>query len=172
MLYVDTPTSADIAALTIHRGDLCVSIYLPTTPVTQEAQADRIELKNLAKQAIEQIHAAGVEKRRVALIAEQLDDLVDDDEFWRFQAHSLAIFATPENLRTFRVPNALARIVSVSDRFFVKPLLRAVSFPNACYVLALAQRSVRLVEVSADLPAVPVSQNTAVSATLRHRERP
>lgn len=68
----------------------------------------------------------------------------------------MTIFATPENLQTFRVPNALARIVSASDRFNVKPLLRAVSFPNACYVLALAQRSVRLVEVSADLPVVPV----------------
>ncbi|ABE64732.1 conserved hypothetical protein (plasmid) [Nitrobacter hamburgensis X14] len=156
MLYVDIPSSVDIAALTSHRGDLCVSIYLPTTPVTQEAQGHRIELKNLAKQAIEQIHAAGGDRHRAALIAEQLDDLVDDDEFWRFQAHSLAIFATPENLQTFRVPNALARIVSASDRFYVKPLLRAVSFPNACYVLALAQRSVRLVEVSADLPAVPV----------------
>lgn len=156
MLYVDIPTSADMAVLTSHRGDLCVSIYLATTPVTQEAQGQRIELKNLAKQAIEQINALGGDKRRAALIAEQLDDLIDDDEFWRFQAHSLAIFATPENLRTFRVPNAFARVVSVSDRFYVKPLLRAVSFPNACYVLALAQRNVRLVEVSADLPAVPV----------------
>jgi hypothetical protein len=156
MLHVDIPSSVDIAALTSHRGDLCVSIYLPTTPVTQETQGHRIELKNLAKRAIEQIHAAGGDRRRAALIAEQLDDLVDDDEFWRFQAHSLAIFATPENLRTFRVPNALARFASASDRFYVKPLLRAVSFPNACYVLALAQRSVRLVEVSADLPAVPV----------------
>ena len=156
MLYVDIPTSADIAALTSYRGDLCVSIYLPTTPVTQETRGDRIELKNLAKEAIEQIHAAGGDKRRTALIAEQLDDLVDDDEFWRFQAHSLAIFATPESLRTYRVPNALQAIVEVSDRFFVKPLFRAVSFPNACYVLALAQRSVRLVEVSPDLPAAPV----------------
>ena len=32
MLYVDIPTSEDIAALACHRGDACVSIYLPTTP--------------------------------------------------------------------------------------------------------------------------------------------
>lgn len=41
MLYVDIPTPADISALAAHRGDMCVSIYLRTTPVTQEAQADR-----------------------------------------------------------------------------------------------------------------------------------
>lgn len=157
MLYVDIPTSADILALTAHRGDICVSIYLRTTPVTQETRGDRIELKNLAKQAAQQLHAEGAEKQQAAAIAEQLDDLVDDDEFWRFQAHSLAIFATPENARTFRVPNALEPVVMVGDRFYLKPLFRAVSFPNSCYVLALAQLSVRVIEVSPDLPAVTVN---------------
>ena len=125
MLYVDIPASADIKALSSYRGEVCVSIYLRTTPVTQEAQADRIELKNLAKEAVQQLRAAGMDKRQTIAIAEQLDDLVDDDEFWRFQAHSLAIFATPENMRTFRVPNALDPLVEVSDRFHVKPLLRS-----------------------------------------------
>lgn len=156
MLYVDIPTSADIEALSSFRGEVCVSIYLRTTPLTQQAQADRIELKNLAKQAIQQLQAAGTDKRRLADIAEQFDDLVDDDEFWRFQAHSLAIFATPENMRTFRVPNALGTFVEVSDRFHVKPLLRSISFPHTCYVLALAQKSVRLIEVLPDLPVEAV----------------
>jgi hypothetical protein len=38
----------------------------------------------------------------------------------------------------------------------VKPLLRSVSFPQSCYVLALAQKSVRLVEVSPDLPSTAI----------------
>jgi len=156
MLYVDIPTSEDIAALARHRGDACVSIYLPTTPVTRQTRGDRIELKNLGKQAVQQIRSAHGDERAAALIREQLEDLVDDDEFWRFQAHSLAVFATPENVRTFRLPNSLERALEVSDRFHVKPLLRSVSFPNACYVVALAQRSVRLIEVSADLPAAQI----------------
>src|SRR3546814_5065916 len=98
MLYVDMPTSADIVALTAQRGEACVSIYLRTTPLTQETKADRIELKNLTRHAIEQLQEAGVDKRRTANVAEQLDDLIDDDEFWRFQAHSPAILAPPENL--------------------------------------------------------------------------
>jgi len=88
------------------------------------------------------------DKQSCAAIAEQLDDLVDDNEFWRFQAHSLAIFVTPQNLRTFRVPNALQPLVIVSDRFHAKPLLRSISFPQSCYVLALVQKSVRVVEIS------------------------
>lgn len=153
MLYVDIPTSDEINALASHAGAPCVSIYLRTTPVTQEAQAARIELKNQAREAVRQLEAADIDKDRVAAIAEQLDDLVDDDEFWRYQAHSLAIFATPDNVRTFRVPNALKPHVEVADRFYVKPLLRTISFPQACYVLALAQKSVRVIEVAPDLPA-------------------
>ena len=156
MLYVDIPAPSDISALATFRGEGCVSIYLRTTPVTPQAQGDPIELKNLARRAAEQLQAAGTDKRSCAAIAEQLDDLVDDNEFWRFQAHSLAIFVTPENLRTFRLPNALQPLVIVSDRFHVKPLLRSVSFPQSCYVLALAQKSVRVVEVSPDLPSTAI----------------
>jgi hypothetical protein len=50
----------------------------------------------------------------------------------------------------------LQPIVEVSDRFYVKPLLRAVTVPQSAFVLALAQNSVRVVEVSADLPAFEV----------------
>ena len=65
MLYVDIPAPSDIAALATFRGEGCVSIYLPTTPITQQAQADRIELKNLARRAAEQLEAAGTDKREL-----------------------------------------------------------------------------------------------------------
>lgn len=156
MLYLDLPTTADITDLAAQRNDLSVSIFLPTTPVSLETDADRILLKNLAKEALDQFQAAGADKRRVGALIEELDDLIEDDEFWRFQAHSLAIYVTPDNLRTFRVPNALEPLVKVSDRFHLKPLLRAINFGNACYVLALADGGVRLIEVSADLPAEAV----------------
>src|SRR5262249_16801888 len=86
----------------------------------------------------------------LAALQEEMDDLVDDDTFWRYQARSLATFATPLFLVTFRLPNRLASSVEVADRFFVKPLLRSVTFPQVPLVLALAQGSVRLVEVTSD----------------------
>lgn len=157
MLYLDIPTTDDYADLANWRGDIAVSIFLPTTPVTLDTDADRILLKNLAKEAIDQLEAAGADKRRVGPLAEELDDLVDDDDFWRYQAHGLAVYATPDNLRTFRVPNALEPMVMVADRFHLKPFLRSTNFCNAGFVLALADGSVRLVEVSKDLPAAAVS---------------
>ena len=156
MLYVDIPTRADIERLGAVRA-ACVSIYLPTTPLTQDAQADRIALKNLAASAIEQLQARDTDKAELAAIEEALSDLVDDDEFWRFQAHSLAVLATAQETLTFRLPNALQPVALASDRFFIKPLLRAATVAQSAHVLALAQGSVRLVEVSGDLPSVTVS---------------
>ncbi|MEY6430817.1 hypothetical protein ABC977_00160 [Thioalkalicoccus limnaeus] len=156
MLYLDLPTADDLTDLATQRTDIAVSIALPTTPVSTKTDADRILMKNLTKTALDQLEAVGSDKRRVRDLIEELDDLVDDAEFWRFQAHGLVVFATPDNLRTFRVPNALEPLVKISDRFHLKPLLRSVSFCNAGYVLALADGGVRLIEVTADLPASEV----------------
>jgi Bacterial archaeo-eukaryotic release factor family 11 len=154
MLHVDIPTRADIEGLSRDRGSARVTLYLPTTPITQHAQADRIVVKNLTNEALRQL--ADHDKREVRAMEELLFDLVDDDVFWEFQANSLAVFVTPESLRTFRLPNRLQPIVEVSDRFHIKPLLRAITVPQSAFVLALAQNSVRVIEVSADMPAFEV----------------
>ena len=125
MLHVDIPSRSDIEQLIKVRAPACLSLYLRTTPVTQDAQADRIALKNLARTGLDRLRAQDAEKRGIAAIEEEIDDLVDDDNFWAFQAHSLAVFATPETTLTFRLPNALEPIVEAGDRFYIKPLLRA-----------------------------------------------
>jgi hypothetical protein len=94
--------------------------------------------------------------------------VLEDDEFWAEQANSLALFASPEGVRAFRLPNRLTAQVEVADRFYVKPLLRAVTFPQAAFVLALAAGSVRLVEVTregppftVDVPGLPADAASA-----------
>lgn len=152
MLYVDTPSLKDFTGLKAVRADACVSIYLPTTPITQDMDAAIIALGNQIKAALNQLEASGFDKRRLAALSEQLDDLLDDDEFWRFQAHSLAILATPDGVRTFRLANRLQPLVEVADRFFLKPLLRAITFPHDAFVLAISENDVRLIEIFPDLP--------------------
>ncbi|HMO06265.1 MAG TPA: hypothetical protein PKD10_01280 [Paracoccaceae bacterium] len=168
MLHVDIPTTPEINALIASRGEAQVSFYLPTTPQTQHIGQARTTLGNLLKAAEDQLAAAGKPKRSIAAISEQVADLLDDDDFWSHQANSLAVFVTAESLRTFRLPNALTEMVEVSDRFHVKPLLRAVSVGQHAFVLALAENEVRLIEVFADLPAqevrVPGMPRDAASA--------
>jgi hypothetical protein len=155
-LHTDIPTRAELNRLIAMRDPLSVSVYVTTSTITQEAQAGRIELKNLAAEATRQLGEAGVDRRDAADLRESLDELVEDDGFWAEQARSLAVFASPGALTTFRLPNELTSVVEVGDRFYVKPLLRAVTFPQAAFVLALAAGSVRLVEVTRDGPPFTV----------------
>lgn len=168
MLHVDIPGRDELRSLLDHRDPLSVSIYLPTTPLTQEVGASRIALGNLVREAETQLTAAGADRRAVVALVEHLHELGEDDDFWAVQARSLAILATPERLHTYRLPNTLSEMVEVSDRFHMKPLLRAVTFPQAAYVLALAAGGVRVLEISPDLPVaearVPGLPKDAASA--------
>lgn len=137
-LHIDIPTPAQLTTLLDTRAPDCVSIYLPTSPLPHDADAARIAFKNLV--------AEGGTKNAL------LDDFAEDFVAWSLLAHSLAVFATPDSLRSFRLPNTLSSLVVVADRFHVKPLLRAVTFPQAALVLALSQHDVRLVEVAGDVP--------------------
>lgn len=153
MLYLDIPTPSELEELLAVRSDASVTIVLATTAHTQDIAMARIQLGNLAREATGQLEAVGIDKRSIAAIEEQIHDLQDDDAFWNFQAHSLALFITPAALRSFRLPTRLDDMVQVSDRFHVKPLLRATSFGQHAFVLALEENAVRLIEVTADLPA-------------------
>lgn len=148
-LHTDIPTRGQVSRLFASTHPASVSIYLPTDPASS-AQAERIALKNLAAEAAEQLRGADHPKREIAAFEEHLADLGADDEFWRFQARTLAVFATPDSLVTFRLPNRLTEMVAVADRFHLKPLLRSITFPQVALVLALAQNSVRLLEVLPD----------------------
>jgi len=149
MLHIDLPDRRQVDRLFKHRSPCAVSIYLATDPASP-GDAERIEFKNLAVEAVRQLKEAGYSSADLAPLHEQLDDLVDDEAFWRHKTRSLAVFATPDSVVTFRLPNRLVSVVEVADRFFVKPLLRALTFPQAALVLALAGGSVRVVEVAAD----------------------
>lgn len=167
-LYTDIPTRSEIEALWQDDPSAAVSIYLETTPESS-GEAERIAYNNGVREALAQLGDAG--KGDLAGLAEELAVLEDEDseEFWRHQARSLAVFATPTSLRSFRLPNRLTPVAVGGTRFFVKPLLRAVTFPQTAFVLALAQGSVRLLETVPDaaprevrVPDMPTDVASAV----------
>jgi hypothetical protein len=154
MLHTDVLTANEFSGLDAVRGDVCVSIYLPTTPVTRNTEGDRILFKNLATDALDQLRSSKVNKRKVVPVEARLTELHDDKAYWAYLADGLAVFVTPKELRTFRLPIAPSAEVQVSDRFHVKPLVPLLAFPGTCFVLALSQGATRFVEVSSSLAQV------------------
>lgn len=155
-LYTDIPTRDQIDDLLRPRAPGCVTIYLPTTPLTRDTDRSRLELRNLADEAVASARDLGVAADDVDKLEEELADLVDDRPFWTTQAVSLAVFATPDRIRTHRLANRLSASVTVADRFRVVPLMRAVAFPHAAWVLAVAKGGVRLLEVGPEGPPTTV----------------
>lgn len=166
-MHIDLPTGRDVERLAAARDPLSVTIYLPTDPASRDLKLNRLRMRELVDPAIAAL-AERADKRTFWEIEEHLNALLDDDDFWRDLGHSLAVFVTPKGIVEFRLPSTLEPHVSVSDRFAITPLVRALTFPNAAFALAISQNGVRLVEISADLPpqqvAVPGLPGDAVSA--------
>jgi hypothetical protein len=155
VLHTDVPTRGQIGRLLQAREPYSVSIYVPTDPVS-DGSAERIAYGNLVSEALRQLGELTIARGELDELREALEDLGEEEDFWAQQARSLAVFATPSTLVTFRLANRLRGMVEVSDRFYVKPLLRVQTFPQVAFVLALAQGSARLIEVEPDMPAGPV----------------
>ncbi|MGN2638081.1 baeRF11 domain-containing protein [Nocardia takedensis] len=149
MLHTDIPTHREIQALAAVTDDWCVTIYTPTESDTADPDRNRIAFADQVRRALENVTDAGAREA----MQEEFDTYVDDADFWRYQARTLVTLATPARIRTFRVPNQLRASETVGDRFDLTRLLRTVTFPQSAFVLALAEGSVRVVEVSADQPA-------------------
>jgi hypothetical protein len=147
-LHTDIPTREQIERLLTDRAMWHVSIYLPTSRLPQDAGRNRLELAALARDAVGQLRARGAADTDVEAIEGLLGNLGDDESFWDRTADGLAVFATPDHIQTHRLPNELVPLVAVSDRAHAKPLLRAVTFPQAAYVLGIAQGAVQLLEIA------------------------
>jgi hypothetical protein len=156
-VHIDIPSRPELEQLMSVEGVPSVSIYLPTTPITPEADGDRIAFKNLLSAAGTALADQGVDRQDANAMIESLAELEEDEGFWAEQGRTLAAFATPSHTWLFRLPSRLQEAVRVADRLDTKPLLRAVTFPNAGFVLALAQGSCRLIEIGADVPPSEVS---------------
>ena len=88
MLHIDIPTVAEFKALAAVRSDACVSIYVPTSPLSDHARANRIAFEDLAKDALAQLKEAKLDKRRIepivetfGLLAGSIQINTDDNKF-------------------------------------------------------------------------------------------
>lgn len=172
MLPVDLPRIQDIAALTGARNDASVTIYLASSPVTTEHERIKLELRNAIDSAAQELTEAGADRSVVETTLEPLRALESDDEFWRHQSTSLALFAAGGELHSFRLANRLQDSARVGDRFDIGALLRALTYPNGGYVLGLSVQNTRLWRLLPDAHAheIPLNLPDDLKLTLEHAE--
>lgn len=113
-------------------------------PIAHDTEAARLSLRSAANAALAELAEIDIPTPEREAIAERIRELEGDRDFWGTQARSVAVFASPEDIRAFRLMNRLAPLTAVGDRFDVGPLVRASSFAHTGYVLAVTEGDVRL----------------------------
>lgn len=148
------PTANDLNELSEHRDGASVSIYLESSPVPADHERVRLALRNAVHDAVRQLEKMGTDAGVIRQLCARFDELDGDRDFWEHQARGMALFASPDDLRAFRVFSRLTGLTAVGDRFDLGPLLRSVSFEYAGYVVAVTEGAARLISVAAETRAV------------------
>lgn len=140
----------------------CVSIYMPAHRSGSEViREDPIRLKNQLQQATGQLIETGWRSCDARDHLAELNDLLEDSEFWRHNDLGLAMFISSLRKGIFRTPIPVETRVVVASRFYMKPLLPLLEWQTPFYILALSQDDVRLLEVSAfDLRTIDLPKGT------------
>jgi hypothetical protein len=167
------PTPRSLADLAGHRGP-CLSLLLPTPWRGVEARQVAITLKNLLRDAEEQARALGLPEETAAALLDPVRALLDDADFWRSAGDGAALYATPGDLRGFRLGTAPAPRAVVGERFYLRPLLASID-EVAFHVLGVSRHRVRLLEGDReslremDLGRVPRNFDAALGELQFHR---
>jgi hypothetical protein len=140
---------SELKSLIERSGETCVSIYLPTHR-TGDVEQDAIRLRNLVRDAMAGLDAAGVRGPNATRMLEPVRALADDVLFWHNQADGLAVFASPGQFVYYRLPYSFDERVVVSSQFHLGPLLPLFSANQMYYILALSQNHVRLIQCTRD----------------------
>jgi hypothetical protein len=175
MPHTDPISLDDLDALLDERSGPCVSIFLPTSRLTRETEADRIRLKNFRAEAFERLMSEHALRRPDAeALLEPLDGLLEDDSFWPYLGDGLAVFLSPTSHAVFRVGQSFEPRIALGERFVIKPLLPLLSGDGTYYVLALSGNAVSVYSGSragaAELPVGDLPTNMADALNMLGRE--
>jgi len=139
-----------LQSLLIEQATPCVSIFMPTfDPSDVDHQSAALRLTQLLELAEARLVAGGMhrgEAREMLAPGYALDQ--HDPHFWQYQSDGLALFLTPNQFVSYRLPLVFASQVVVDKHFYVTPLLPLLSGDGTFYLLALSQNHVRLFQGS------------------------
>jgi hypothetical protein len=166
--HVDPITHEDLLELIQAGTAPRVSIYLPTERLWNKSKQNPARLKNLLRDATEQLTDQGLSPSDVDAVLEPIRALMEQDQFWQHQSDGLALFASRDFLRTYRLPLDFMNRVQIGGPFHVRPLLQYLAHDGIFYTLGLSQGNVALYRCTrhtideVDLGEVPTSLSEAM----------
>ncbi len=159
----------------------CVSIYFPTHRDSQgdRRQQDQIHLKNALKEVRDKLETSH-EEDTIHKLLRPAEQLLEDEEFWKYLSDGMAIFLHENQMEHFTLPLYFDAFTYVDNHLYLLPLLPIFHEDGRFFLMAVSQDQVRFFEGSrhsiADVKIedlVPLSLEEAVgkdyeSNTLQH----
>ncbi len=164
---MDTLSREGLKELMEKANGLCVSIFMSTRRGGAEAQQNPIRFKNLLKKAEEDLIARGLRSPETRKMLDPAQRLLLDDFFWR-QSDGIAVFLSIKMFRYYKLPFNTDELLVISDRFYIKPLLRLIANEERFYILAISQNMIKLFQgnrqnlTEVELDGIPKSLSEAL----------
>jgi hypothetical protein len=124
---MDNFTGKDMKKLTGKHNGLALSLYLSTFPVEDKTKQNPVLLRDMANEAESKLTEAGMGAITAKLIADEIETLSYDTEFWLYSSDALCLFATQDEFFVYRLPLKVENAIFISPHYFVLPLFEMLS---------------------------------------------
>lgn len=127
----------------------CLSLYQPTHRQHPDNQQDQIRFRNLVK-TLEESLQQKYRHRAVKPLLEPFMELAGDADFWNHTFDGLAVLASPNLFRVYKLQRPVVEFAIVADSFHTKPLLRITQSADRYQILGLNRQGISLYEGNRD----------------------
>lgn len=155
----------------------CLSLYQPTHRLHPDNQQDAIRFRNLVKVLEVSLRRTYPTRDSGPLLA-PFHTLAGDRDFWNHTLDGLAVLATSDLFKVYRLQRPVAELAIVADTFHIKPLLRILQSSDRYQILGLNRHAMRLFEGNRDAldevelaPGVPATIADVTGTDAADRER-
>lgn len=123
----------------------CLSLYQPTHRAFPDKQQDSIRFRNLVKE-LELSLARKYRDREMESLLRPFHELAENTEFWNYSLDGIAVFASPDLFKVYRLQRPVMELAIAADSFHTKPLMRILQSADRYHVLGLNRERVVLYE--------------------------
>jgi hypothetical protein len=133
-----------------------------------DTQQNAIVFKNSIRSVEQQLKARLIDENVSREILTPLYNLLENDDFWQNQANGLSVLCSADGSSVFQLGFRPDKMVRLSDRFEILPLLAELDSTQNAYVLFLSDNEVKLWqwshgELSPEIvPGLPENRETAL----------
>lgn len=144
---IQLPTKTEIDTLqSLNRPD-SISIYASYIAPTSPNNPNRIQLKNLLKEARQLLIQKGFRLKEITTMLLPALKLIDGEEFRVNHTYSLALFIAGNFFAYYRIPtDSVESYVDIGKGFYVEPIIQLIHDNNPYYILHLSHSNVYLLK--------------------------